>query len=255
VWVVFVVSVSWWITGCASTPPQTEFSDPLETLVEGNKRFHTGHQQHPHEEMRLRQKLQADGQHPFATIVACSDSRVPVELLFDQGVGDLFVIRVAGNVVGRDETASIEYAVAHLQCPLVVILGHRYCGAVTAATQDVDDTPNVEGLLSCIAPAVERTQQLSFVDREIFIDEAVKQNILEGMTDLIDQSAVCRCALRAGELRIVGALYHIGTGEVEWLGEHPYQSDLLAKHEDTPARHAAHPAAGGGTAEVTQASH
>jgi len=250
----------WWITGCASTPSQTEFSDPLDALVDGNKRFHHDAQKHPHEELTRRMKLKAEGQHPFATIVACSDSRVPVELLFDQGVGDLFVIRVAGNVVGRDETGSIEYAVGHLHCPLVVILGHRDCGAVTAATKSVDDTPSVEALLDYIAPAVERTQAVSFISHEIFIDEAVKQNILQGMTDLIEQSAICRCAMQTGELRVVGAMYHIGSGQVEWLGEHPYKRDLLAKYDDPAPSHALHSAAddaapGDVAPGVTKASH
>ena len=104
----------------------------LEWLLQGNKRFVEGKSQHRREGIAWREKL-TEEQHPFATILGCSDSRVPIELLFDQGFGDLFIIRVAGNVLGADERGTIAYAVDHLHTPLILVLGHEGCGAVTAA--------------------------------------------------------------------------------------------------------------------------
>ena len=106
--------------------------EALQRLIEGNDRFAKGTSSHPHESSEWRSRLREE-QLPFATIIGCSDSRVPIELLFDQGFGDLFIIRVAGNVVSTDEKGSIAYAVAHLHTPLILVLGHEGCGAVTAA--------------------------------------------------------------------------------------------------------------------------
>src|SRR5262249_17010632 len=112
--------------------PQITAAEAIERLKAGNQRFVSGKITHPHSGAKPRAEL-TTGQHPFAVIRGCSTSRVPAELVFDQGFGDLFVVRVAGNVAGEDETGSVEYAVNHLQAPLVLVLGHEQCGAVTAA--------------------------------------------------------------------------------------------------------------------------
>ncbi|MGB0715810.1 MAG: carbonic anhydrase [Phycisphaerae bacterium] len=207
-------------TGCATN--QDADRTPLQRLEQGNRRFVKGMARHPHMSARLRRDLTSHGQHPFATILACSDSRVPVELLFDQGIGDLFVIRVAGNVVGMDESGSIEYAVEHLDCPLIVVLGHKHCGAVTAAVQHGHDTPNIEGLLKHIDPAVKKARdQVGAVEEDTLIDQAVKENVWQSIAELKRTSELCRARAAAGKLKIVGAVYDIQSGNVEWMGTRP----------------------------------
>ena len=126
--------------------------EALEWLVAGNHRFWDGHPRHDHESMRRVAKLR-EGQHPFGIVLGCADSRVAPELLFDHGLGDLFVIRVAGNVVADDEAGSIEYGLVHLHVPLVMVLGHEGCGAVTAALSAHDGEPReLVTLLQRIAP-------------------------------------------------------------------------------------------------------
>src|SRR5262245_36848791 len=107
----------------------------LTLLKEGNSRFATGKSQHPHHDAERRSSTVAQGQEPFATVLGCSDSREPVELIFDRGVGDLFVVRVAGNVAGTSELASMEYGVGHLNTPLLIVMGHTKCGGVAAAVK------------------------------------------------------------------------------------------------------------------------
>ncbi|MHC4150852.1 MAG: carbonic anhydrase [Planctomycetota bacterium] len=137
--------------------PCDNSQEALKRLVEGNERFSKGMAFHPHEEREWRCSL-SGGQEPFAIIVGCSDSRVPPGLIFDQGFGDLFVIRVAGNVIDPDVAGSVEYGVFHLQVPLVVILGHEGCGAVTAAlaseSERNQEAAEIQGLLSRIQPAL-----------------------------------------------------------------------------------------------------
>ena len=110
----------------------------LMLLREGNARFAMGTPQHPHQDAERRAATAAQGQEPFATILACSDSRDPVELIFDRGVGDLFVVRVAGNVAGESELATVEYGVGHLNTPLLIVMGHTKCGAVTAVVKEAE---------------------------------------------------------------------------------------------------------------------
>jgi len=216
--------------GCASSRSTSDGvkGTALSRLKAGNARFAEGAVRHPHLDARLRHDLAAHGQHPFATVLSCSDSRVPVELLFDQGVGDLFVIRVAGNVVGQDEAGSIEYAVEHLHCPLLVVLGHRKCGAVTAAVKMASDTPNIEGLIKHIVPAVRAAREVAGdVSTAGLVDEAVRHNVWQSIAELIESSDLCRQAVRSGELAVVGAVYDIDSGDVAWLGRHPRESTLL----------------------------
>ena len=117
-----------------ATPAASGISadEAMRVLKEGNARYVEGKLQHPHQDRARRALTAAQGQHPLATVLTCSDSRAPAEIIFDQGIGDIFVVRVAGNVAATDEIGSIEYAVDHLAVPLVVVLGHSQCGAVTA---------------------------------------------------------------------------------------------------------------------------
>ncbi|WP_197525478.1 carbonic anhydrase [Pseudobythopirellula maris] len=195
--------------------------DALSRLVEGNKRFVRGESIHPHASADYRASL-AHEQHPFATVLACSDSRVTPVLIFDQGVGDLFVIRVAGNVVDDDVTGSIEYAVDHLGCPLVLVMGHKSCGAVTAAhhafvAHDLQEEPQeILSLLARIAPAMRGLDRNKPTEGQV--DEAIEKNVRIA----IQRLSACHDlheSLEAGKLQIRGAVYDLETGAVHLLGD------------------------------------
>lgn len=202
--------------------------DSLASLKEGNRRFVHDEARHPNLDATLRSELAEQGQNPIATVLACSDSRVPVELVFDQGIGDLFVIRVAGNVVGTHGTGSVDFAVENLACPLIVVLGHRRCGAVTAAVKQQPSIPSVQRLLEQIEPAVrEARRQAGDVDLETLVEIAVRENVWQSISNLVHCSDICRDRLRAGALAVIGAVYDIETGAVDWLGRHPGEAALL----------------------------
>ena len=187
----------------------------LQRLIDGNQRFVDNEARHPDASAERRSQLGAC-QHPFATLLGCSDSRVPLELLFDQGFGDLFVIRVAGNVIGPNVVASIEYGVAHLGTPLVVVLGHQGCGAVTAALAaeaDKDREPaGIRKLLTKIEPALERVDPAANDRLQASIEANVRQSVeqLEAVSELGQ-------ALSDRGARILGAIYELDTGHVRWL--------------------------------------
>ena len=199
-------------------------------LKEGNARFAAGKSQHPNLDAERRNSTVAQGQEPFATILACSDSRDPVELLFDRGVGDLFVIRVAGNVAGPSELASIEYGVGHLHTSLLVVMGHSKCGAVTAAVKDAEVHGHIPALIQRIKPAAERAKQETSAPEEL-IPAAIRANVWQTITDTLKQSSAVRELVVAGKLQVFGAVYDLETGKVTWLGMHPGQEELL-----TPSR-------------------
>jgi carbonic anhydrase len=131
----------------------------ISRLMEGNRRYSRHIEQHPDETLARRKELEG-GQHAFAVILSCSDSRVPPELIFDQGLGDLFVIRVAGNVAAEDGLGSIEYAVEHLHTKLILVLGHEKCGAVSAAVQGGSAPGHLGSLVSAIQPSVDETRAM-----------------------------------------------------------------------------------------------
>jgi len=201
--------------------------EALTRLEEGNERFLAGKAQHPRLDRAHLLAAARAGQHPFATVVGCSDSRCPVELFFDMGVGDLFVIRVAGNVCDTDEIASIEYSTAYLAAPLVVVLGHTRCGAVTAAVEGGDVGGCIPRVLEQIAPAVSKARmEHPGVEGEELVDLAIRNNVWQVMENLFTGSPlVCR-GVRAGEVRVLGGILDIETGRVEWMGEHPLQAAL-----------------------------
>jgi carbonic anhydrase len=143
-------------------------------------------------------------------------------------VGDVFVIRVAGNVAGDSETGTIEYGVGHLKTPLLVVMGHTKCGAVAAAASGAQLHGKVGTLVSHINPAVDRVKQASpNADQTELAALSVKENVWQSIFDLYKNSDEIRAAARGGEIRVVGAVYDISTGKVEWLGEHPWQSQIL----------------------------
>ena len=190
-------------------------------LMKGNERFVNGE--------RAPRNLTAErienlaGQHPFATVITCSDSRVCPEIIFDQGIGDIFVIRTAGNVVEPVVLGSIEYGVEHLHTPILVVLGHQSCGAVTATVQAVTSGEeckegNICSIIEEIKPAVEEAEKTGKTGKEL-IEEAVNENVKLVTKKILQNSNVTRELVEKGELVIIGAKYYFDTGKVVKLFE------------------------------------
>ena len=184
----------------------------LKELKSGNSHHLTKRYLHPHQ-TTARQRELAGGQHPHAIVLSCADSRVAPEIIFDQGLGDLFDVRVAGNVASDTEIASIEYAASHLHSPLLVVMGHQMCGAVTAAADSGDAEGHLPSLLKLIRPAVEtaRTQPGDL------ISNAVRINVENVVRQLRGSKPVLEELVGHGALTVVGAVYALDTGKVEWL--------------------------------------
>ncbi|KAB2653194.1 MAG: carbonic anhydrase [Verrucomicrobia bacterium] len=213
----------------------------LSLLKEGNVRFVEGKSIHPNQEISRRAELAAAGQEPSATILACSDSREPVELIFDRGAGDLFVVRVEGNVAGLSELATMEYGVVHLGTPLLIVMGHSECGAVTAAVKGAELRGHLPSLISLIKPAAEKAKNRG--TEEECVPRAIELNVWQQVENIFAKSALIREFAAAGKVQIVGAVYDIATGKVQWLGQHPEIDRLLAdaktetkSHEESEAR-------------------
>ncbi|MBI1387007.1 MAG: carbonic anhydrase [bacterium] len=230
-----------WITGliaiftllvCAFVQAASEGVDmtpdqALQAMKDGNERFVTGARKYEHLDAARLQET-STGQHPFVTLIACSDSRVSPEHIFDLGIGDVFVIRVAGNVCDIDEIGSIEYGVAHLGTPLMVVMGHSHCGAVTAVAQGAELHGSIPQLVDNIKPAVERVKRRDpNATGDDLVEKAVKTNVWQSIRDLIVNSPETRELVKEKKLKVVGAVYHIEDGKVEWMGEHPRLERLL----------------------------
>ncbi len=215
----------------------------LRRLQDGNERFCAGRAEHPHTDAaRLALAAREDqGTYAYATVIACSDSRVPVERIFDAGVMDLFVIRVAGNVCGTDEIGSIEYGLAHVHTPVFVMLGHTQCGAVTAVARGLDGRAqalerNIPPLVDNIVPAVRRAVHAHpGVHGDDLIPHAVEENVWQGIEDLFMKSPAVRGLVREGKVIVAGAVYDVGTGRVAWLPRSRVD-DILEKVEASPDR-------------------
>ena len=209
----------------SAVPPTAD--EVLTALKEGNARFVAGTPQHPHSGMDRVLETSA-GQTPMATVIGCSDSRVALERLFDRGIGDLFVVRVAGNVADTDEIGSAEYGTGHLHTPLMIILGHTECGAVSAVASGAALHGSIPSLVDNIVPAVERARHANpGVSDKDLIPFAVRENVFESIASTLTHSQEISDLVTEGKLRVVGAVYDIDTGIVDWLGEHPAQSALL----------------------------
>ncbi len=198
--------------------------EAIERLKEGNRRFVAGRRRggavSPHRRARL-----ADGQAPFAAILGCSDSRVPAELVFDQGLGDLFVVRVAGNVAAPSQVGSVEFAAGMFGIQLVVVLGHSRCGAIEAVLQDIDQpsgspSANLRAILDRIRPAVRLLPETTpDTDHETLVRHAVRANVRAQVDALARGSEMLGRLVGSGRLMVVGAEYDLVTGEVDFLEE------------------------------------
>jgi carbonic anhydrase len=201
----------------ATPEPITDPDQALTRLKDGNARFVAGSVNHPDQTMDRRTALAA-GQHPFALILSCVDSRVPPELVFDQGLGDLFVSRTAGQVVDHAVRGSIEYGVLELKIPLLVVLGHEKCGAVKATVEALEKKSaplgnDIDALVAGIRAAAEKAENEHAADP---VDAAVRYNVANIVADL-GKDATLAGAVTAGSLRIVGARYDLDAGAVEFL--------------------------------------
>lgn len=195
----------------ANTVPNVPAEIALHKLKEGNDRFTSYQMKHPNLQKARREKL-IIGQHPFAVILTCSDSRVPPELLFDQGLGDLFVIRNAGNVLDEHVLGSIEYAVHHLGVNLVVVMGHESCGAVGAAMKEDKTSEAIESIIKSIKPAIEQSKE----DKAYSYENVIKTNAKLGVKNIWEDQELSEYA-KKHDLKIIPAYYNIGTGKVDFL--------------------------------------
>jgi carbonic anhydrase len=190
----------------------------LQKLMDGNARFVSGDALHPNQSAERRAEV-VSGQHPFAIIVGCSDSRVPPEIIFDQGIGDIFVIRTAGQVIDNAALASIEYGAEHLGVPLVVVLGHDSCGAVEATVEGGEAPGHIGYLVEAISPAVDEAaeQAVNETSEEELLDAAIDINVKNIVDQLETSEPILSELVEEGRLTIVGARYHLDSGEVEIL--------------------------------------
>ncbi len=195
--------------------PSVAPAEAISKLKEGNGRYTSGNLQHPGQTTERRTEL-AKTQHPFAAIVSCSDSRVPPEIVFDQGLGDLFVVRVAGNVINDEGLGSIEYTVDHLGTRLILVLGHQSCGAVKAARETIaakGKAPgHIESLVTAIKPAVEATAKDD-------LDTTVKANVKNVVQALRSSTPILKAKVDSGEIQIIGGYYSLDTGAVTFLDQ------------------------------------
>lgn len=215
----------------------------IEMLKAGNKRFVDGKSEHPN--MDAARLIQAGKEnqmrHAYATVLTCSDSRVPVERIFDAGIMDIFVIRIAGNVCDTDEIGSVEYGLAHVLTPVLVVLGHTQCGAVTAVTHAVHGKGhalelNIPPLVDNIEPAVRRAMELHpDIKDDAIIPYAIEENIWQAVEDLFMRSPATRDIVKSGKAKVVGALYDVGNGNISWLPESKV-AEVLKKVEENPKR-------------------
>src|SRR5881398_2457277 len=190
--------------------PTVAPAEAIAKLKEGNARNTSGNMQHPGQTTERRAEL-AKSQHPFAIIVSCSDSRVPPEIVFDQGLGDLFVVRVAGNVIDDHSQGSVESAVDHLAVRLIVVLGHQSCGAVKAAKETIaakTKAPgHIQSLVTAIQPAVEATAKGD-------LEATIKANVKDVAQALRSSTPVLKPKVDSGDVRVVGAYYNLDTGAI-----------------------------------------
>jgi len=200
-----------------------EAKEALNRLIEGNKRFINEKRLGSHHSNAERRREIMEAQEPFAIILGCSDSRVPAELVFDQGLGDLFVIRVAGNIVAPSQVASVEFAAERFHTPLVVVLGHTQCGAILATLEElarplIDQSPNLHAIVDRIRPAVENLLNPALhLSPAMQVEEAVRANIRASANHLRHGSPILEKLILTKGLQVIGAQYCLESGAVEFF--------------------------------------
>ena len=197
--------------------------EALDRLKEGNQRFVKGETLQRHVLSHQERAVMAKDQNPFAIVLGCSDSRVPAELVFDQGLGDLFVIRVAGNIVAPSQVGSVEFAAERYDCAVVVVLGHSHCGAVQATIDtllhpEITPSANLLSIVNRVRPSVEILMQTDLKhDHQKLCMHAVRSNVFASVNQLRHGSAVLEQLILQGKMIVVGAEYSLETGEVNFF--------------------------------------
>ena len=209
-----IVSVAVCSVAAAAQETVPSADSVLRELRAGNEHHVAKRYEHPHQSA-ARQRELASAQHPHAIVLSCADSRVAPEIIFDQGLGDLFDVRVAGNIATDAEIASIEYAASHLHTPLCVVMGHQMCGAVTAAAESGQAEGHLPSLLALIRPAVQSAKGRP----GDVIDNAIRINVENVVRQLRSSKPVLGELVDHGTLTVVGAVYSLQTGKVDWLSQ------------------------------------
>ncbi len=187
----------------------------VELLKEGNARFLAGKSRK--RDYAADVKASAPAQYPFAAVVSCMDSRAPMEIVLDQGLGDMFSLRTAGNVIDTDFLGSLEYAVKVVNVRLIAVIGHTHCGAVHGAI-DGADFGSLTALLKKIAPAIAASGPGNGKD-EAYVDKVARQNVRQSMREIREKSAIVRDALQSGKVGLVGGMYDVETGKVVFMAD------------------------------------
>lgn len=187
------------------------FDEAMDLLENGNLRFSKNRTIHPNQKYRRLSEL-VKGQNPFATVLTCSDSRVVPEFIFDRGIGDLFVIRNAGNIVDKTVLGSIEYAVEHLHTPIVLVLGHSNCGAVTAAVKKEASEGNLKSIIKELEPAIDKQASANTI-----LKKSILNNVNLSVSTIKRSKPVIAKFVKEKEVRIIGGIYDLKTGKVEFL--------------------------------------
>ena len=186
-----------------------ESEKALEKLLSGNENYLSGNIT-PNVDASLRTNLATNGQHPYAIVITCSDSRVPAELIFDSSLGDIFVIRTAGNVVSDFEIGSVEYGAEHLGSPLILVLGHTNCGAVTAATEGGEAEGKIQSIVDEIEPSVQKAKE---ADAEDVLTKAIEFNVMNSVNKILS-SDIIKELREEGQVEVLGGVYDINTGTI-----------------------------------------
>ncbi len=189
-----------------------EIAKALQELLDGNKRFAGSKQVHPNQDKERRDEV-SKGQKPFAVVIGCSDSRIPPEILFDQGIGDLFIIRLAGNIVDDMALGSIEYAADHLGTRLIAVLGHSKCGAVTATAQGGEAHGHIGSIAKAILPSIEKVKGKP----GDLVDNATRENAKSVASVIASSKPMLEKMVQEGKIAVVALYYDIDTGLVEVL--------------------------------------
>lgn len=203
------------LCSCTMFKKETKKTTPqnaLERLINGNKRYVDGRSTHPNRSSERRKEISSK-QKPFAIIVGCSDSRVAPEIIFDEGLGDLFVVRVAGNVIGPIELDSIDYSALYLNSSIIIVLGHENCGAVDATLND--NTSDIKAVATLIEPAIQKTQKSETKNP---LEFAIKTNATN-MKDYLEQSPNIEKLIKQKKIAVHAAYYNLKTGVVELLND------------------------------------
>lgn len=201
--------------GAAPPPMAADAKAGLERLMAGNARFVAGHPICP--PLTQRRAALAHGQSPYAIVLSCSDSRVPVETVFDEEPGNIFGVRIAGNFLDDNGIGSIEYSVANLKSTLVVVMGHSECGAVKAALENVKSGAMPPGHIAGLVRAIDPAAKKSRAQKGDWLHNAIEENVRENVASLPHRSTIVADAVRGGKLRVVGALYDLASGKVTLL--------------------------------------